>query len=48
MRLMVITIGSNAIMIGTFLLLAHLFSEKSSYYKVSSMSDSILPGSRME
>jgi Ca2+/H+ antiporter len=47
LRLKVITIGSNAIMMLTFLALAHLFSEKSSYYKVSTMSDSVLPGSRM-
>ena len=40
----VITIGTNLIQIVAFFAMTHLFSEKSSYFKVSTMSDSILPG----
>lgn len=43
-RQKIITIGSLVIQTGIFFLLTYLFSEKSTYYKVSTMSQGILPG----
>jgi hypothetical protein len=40
----VITIGGLLIQTGVFFLLSFLFSERSTYYKVSTMSSSVLPG----
>ncbi|CAG9326709.1 unnamed protein product [Blepharisma stoltei] len=40
----VVILGSTVIQMGVFVFLTHLFSEKSTYYKISSMSDSVLPG----
>jgi hypothetical protein len=43
-RQKIITIGNLIIQTGIFFLLTYLFSEKSTYYKVSTMSQGILPG----
>lgn len=44
MKNKVIIIGTTLIQISVFVFLTHLYSEKSTYYKISSMSDSVLPG----
>ena len=43
-RNQVVTILVNLIQILVFVFLTHLFSEKSTFYKISTMSDSVLPG----
>lgn len=43
-RNQVVTILVNLIQILVFVFLSHLFSEKSTFYKISTMSDSVLPG----
>ena len=40
----VVVILTNLIQILVFMFLTHLFSEKSTFYKISTMSDSVLPG----
>jgi len=40
----VVVIGTTLIQISVFVFLTHLFSEKSTYYKISTMSESVLPG----
>jgi hypothetical protein len=43
-RNQVVIISVNLIQIVVFAFLTHLFSEKSTFYKISTMSDSVLPG----
>lgn len=43
-RNLVVVILVNIIQILVFLFLTHLFSEKSTFYKISTMSESVLPG----
>ena len=40
----VVSIGALLVQCLVFFLLTHLFSEKSNYYKISTMSESVLPG----
>lgn len=40
----VVIIGSTLIQVGVFFCLTHLFSKKSEFYKISTMSQSMLPG----
>ena len=40
----VVVILMNLIQILVFIFLTHLFSEKSTFYKISTMSESVLPG----
>lgn len=43
-RNQVVVVLTNLIQILVFIFLTHLFSEKSTFYKISTMSDSVLPG----
>ena len=40
----IVVVGTTCIQTSVFFFLSHLFSEKSTYYKISTMSESVLPG----
>ncbi|CAG9315472.1 unnamed protein product [Blepharisma stoltei] len=46
LRNRIVKIGYNLIQILVYFLLTHLFSDKSNYYKISTLSESSLPGKR--
>ena len=43
-RNIVVVITTNVIQVIVFIFLTHLFSERSTFYKISTMSESVLPG----
>lgn len=47
-RKKVVVVGGLAIQLLVFMLLSHLLSEKSTFYKVSTLSGSVLPGSKVK